>query len=414
MAVNMIRNIRQMPYQHRSEGFCPLERMREQRLWKLIVASLTAIVGLPAAVQLAILPAIVALIAAVKGARRRAWNAVDPVNPANRNRGIGSFTEAECWRDLRFRKADLPELMGLLQFPAIIELDNRTVVNGEYAFVLMLYRLHYPSTLAMLQNPFGREYSQLSRIFNSTITLMHDLHSAKILNNTAWYRSRFNMYNYAIRKKIATSAANQFPGLVPVELRDIFGFLDGTHREICRPYGNNNAQFYFYNGYFREHVIMYLGLSFPDGMLVLDPPQPGYFTDTMQWRDSIMQNELEAIMVERAQLNMPRLKVYADKIFNSGSLITAAYSLRHGPVSPWMTTLNAIMSPIRVAIEWVYGRVANLFKFTSFRQKLFESPVARTYHMTALLSNCRTCLYGCQENLHFDILPPTLRAYLTQ
>ena len=141
MAANVIRNIRQMPFLHRGEGFCPLERMREQRFGRLIVSCLTVLVGLPAAVQLAMLPAIIALIVAVKGTRMRAWNAVDPVNPRNKHRGIGSFTEAECWRDLRFRKGDLLELMELLQFPVILEIDNGTVVYGEYAFVLMLYRL---------------------------------------------------------------------------------------------------------------------------------------------------------------------------------------------------------------------------------------------------------------------------------
>lgn len=48
MAANVIRNIRQMPFLHRGEGFCPLERMREQRFWRLIVSCLTVLVGLRA------------------------------------------------------------------------------------------------------------------------------------------------------------------------------------------------------------------------------------------------------------------------------------------------------------------------------------------------------------------------------
>jgi cbb3-type cytochrome oxidase subunit 1 len=111
---------------------------------------------------------------------------------------------------------------------------------------------------------------------------------------------------------------------------------------------------------------------------------------------------------------MPRLKAYADKIFNTDALITAAYSLRHGPVADWMTTVNAVMSPIRVAVEWSIGRISNLFKFTSYRQKLQESAVIQVYVVSAFLTNCRTALYGAQESLYFDIEPPTLAEYLAQ
>jgi cbb3-type cytochrome oxidase subunit 1 len=111
---------------------------------------------------------------------------------------------------------------------------------------------------------------------------------------------------------------------------------------------------------------------------------------------------------------MPRLKAYADKIFNTDGLITGAYSLRHGPVAGWMHAVNAVMSPIRVAIEWAIGRISYLFKFTGFRQKIQESPVVQTYVVSALLTNCRTALYGAQESLYFDIEPPTLAAYLAQ
>ncbi len=53
---------------------------------------------------------------------------------------------------------------------------------------------------------------------------------------------------------------------------------------------------------------------------------------------------------------MPQLKGYADKIFNTDALITAEYSLRNGPVAGWMHMVNAVMSPVRVAIEWAIGR----------------------------------------------------------
>ena len=54
--------------------------------------------------------------------------------------------------------------------------------------------------------------------------------------------------------------------------------------------------------------------------------------------------------------NQGRLKLYADKIYNDGPVVEAAWSRRHGPVLPWMVTENLMMSGIRVAVEWTFGQ----------------------------------------------------------
>jgi hypothetical protein len=280
------------------------------------------------------------LIAQVLDLRNLVLTAVDRVNPNNRNRGIASFTDNECWRDLRFRECDLHRLMNALQF---------------------LWRLHYPSTLAMMQNTFGIEYSQISRIFNAALRWMDNLHRHKISGNIFWYRSRFNLYNYCISKKISTCYQNRNQGQVPIELQDIFGFIDGTCKEILRPTGNNNAQLPFWNRYYHAHCLIYMGISFPDGMTIIELPNPGYYTDVAAWRDCTFRYQLEDVMDERVnQLQMPRLKLYADKIYNTGPLITAAYSLRHGRVRTWMRRLNDIMKGINFSIH----RFKIFFKMT--------------------------------------------------
>ena len=89
-------------------------------------------------------------------------------------------------------------------------------------------------------------------------------------------------------------------------------------------------------------------MSFPDGMVVMEGPEPGYETDVMVWRDCLIRHQLEAIMQARLVDNPPkrRLKLYADKIYNNCPLITAAFSLRHGPVLAWMTAENFLMSKV--------------------------------------------------------------------
>jgi len=111
-----------------------------------------------------------------------------------------------------------------------------------------------------------------------------------------------------------------------------------------------------------------------------------------------------------------RLKLYADKIYNTCPLITAAFNRRHGAVLPWMTAENSLMSKIRVAVEWTFGNIVMLYKFVDFAkgQKLMESPLAKHYVVAVLLANCHTCIYGVQHNEYFDCDPPSLADYLSQ
>ena len=105
------------------------------------------------------------------------------------------------------------------------------------------------------------------------------LHKHKVCGNVAWYEDRFDLYNRAINAAIASSPHNPNPGMVPNVLRNIFAFLDGTSSFICRPGGPNAIQNAFWNRYYHGHVLIYQGVSFPDGMLVVEGPEPGFQTD---------------------------------------------------------------------------------------------------------------------------------------
>lgn len=102
-----------------------------------------------------------------------------PINHRNKNRLFDSFTDENCWHHLRFRRAELAELFILCYFPAIVVCDNGLSCSGEHAFALMLYRLAYPTRLTEMQDVFGRDYSQLSRIFKWSVDLMYEKHKDK-------------------------------------------------------------------------------------------------------------------------------------------------------------------------------------------------------------------------------------------
>ena len=412
------RNIREMPYDRRHLGMCALERLKEFNTWILAIVFLGMSMALPPSIGAAALYyTAILLIAIASNARVVIWDIIDPIDKSNRDRGIQSFSEKDCWRHLRFRKEDLPELLRLSEMPGYIDcgtVDKPFLVRGEYAFLLFLYRSHYPSTLSLLQTTFGRDYSQLSRIYTATVEYLDRIHRHKVVGNIGWYRSRFDLYHFTILCAMANSAFNPVPGTIPVYLSNIFGFIDGTCRPISRPFQNNNAQFPMWNGYYHTHCMIFLGLCFPDGLVVLEPPFPGYFTDTMCWRDCVLRHQLDEIMAERLLQNLILLKLYGDKIFVTCDLITAAFSLRNGPLAPWMTALNRLMSPIRVSIEWCYGKVIARSKFVDYRQKIRESPVVKAYYLATLFANAHTCLYGSQHTTAFGLNAPSVQEYFAQ
>jgi hypothetical protein len=411
------RDVRDMPYRRRHEGMSVLEKGAEWKLWATIATMLQLCVALPAGLmQLAVYQFIVLMIGHAAAMRAAAWNPLEPINKDNSNRGIDSFTEEECYRDLRFRKADLPGLLDKLGFANVVVLENGITCSGEYAMCMMLYRLHYPCTLASMQQMFGREFTQISRIFAYAIDLVFDLHADKVMGNIQWYGDRFDLYNRAYKTKIAQLPGNPVPGTVPLYLSDIFGSIDCTVNAICRPGGNQNIQNAFYNRYHHGHFIIWQGVTFPDGMVVLEGPEPGHYTDIMVWRDCMLRQELEEVMLEREALGLPRLYLYGDKIYNSGAVIKAAWSLRHGPLQAWMHVQNGLMARIRVQVEWAFERIVVMCKYASFSrtQMLQQSPLAKHYTVGVLLANCRTCMYGGIDTAYFGVVPPTLDEYFDQ
>jgi DDE superfamily endonuclease len=238
--------------------------------------------------------------------------------------------------------------------------DHGGYVSGEYATLYMMYRLHYPSKLFVISLSWGRDYSSLSRIFNTSLSCHYDLHARKVLTNISWNSDRFDMYHQSIQRKILACGLNPREGHIPANLNNIFGFLDCTANAICRPKGNDNIQNSFYNGYHHGHFIIWQGVSFPDGMIIIEGPEPGHFTDIMVWRDSQIRQDIDREMDIRVTNGQQILKLYADEIYNVCPVVTPAWSRRQGAIQEWMTVEN-IMSRIRVAIEWTFGTIIMLY-----------------------------------------------------
>ena len=75
---------------------------------------------------------------------------------------------------------------------------------------------------------------------------------------------------------------------------------------------------------------------------------------------------------------------------------------------------NTRMSNVRTSVKWVFGDIIDRFKFTDFKksQKIGSSPCAKQYAVSAILTNCRTCMYGSTTGTYFECEPPSLEEYL--
>ena len=105
-----------------------------------------------------------------------------PVNNQNRDRKLNSFSDEECDRELRFTRVEIEAILTELHLPQTLVMDNGLRVDGESAFLYFLYRMHYPNTLAMGQEMWGREYSELDRIYNFITDHLYERCSHCVLN----------------------------------------------------------------------------------------------------------------------------------------------------------------------------------------------------------------------------------------
>jgi nuclease HARBI1 len=341
---------------------------------------------------------------------------------------IDGCSEEECYSQFRFLKRDLRHLYIALRFPDRIVLDNKSVILGEKAFLMMLYRMAYPRRLVDLEAFFGREYSTVSRCFTFVVNKMDDEHSHLIADNLDFFLPRFPEYNRVIKERIALSNNNMVPDR---ECMTAF-FLDGTKREICRPLGNNNMQRAVYDGRLREHNLGFQGmsrtcstslsenasniipfdfisgLSAPDGIIMdLFGPIAGRHHDMIMVRESNINSRIRDVQLDNDQ----QYVMYADKGYVDMTHLIAAY---HGAeLTVPQIQINGILALVRVSVEWCFGKITESQKYIDFprSQQTQLQPVAKYYRLSTLLMNANTCLYGSQTSLFFGLKPPTLGEY---
>jgi hypothetical protein len=118
------------------------------------------------------------------------YTTLDPVNPTNKDRLINSYTEEQCYYLFRFTKVQLTYLVARLNLPASIKSENGSMCPGEHALLVYLYHLTCPVILLKMQNEFGREQTQISRIEKEITRFLTTTYRPCVIDNLWWYEDR--------------------------------------------------------------------------------------------------------------------------------------------------------------------------------------------------------------------------------
>ena len=188
-------------------------------------------------------------------------------------------------------------------------------------------------------------------------------------------------------------------------LSHCFGFIDGIVRGIAR---SQEHQRVLYNGHKRMHSLKFQSVGIPNGLIAnLHGAFAGKRHDSTMLQQTGLLNDLRRV----AWYNGEPLCLYRDPAYPFGLHLQAPF--RNIQLTPQMVLYNEAMSEVRVAVEWLFGSIANYLKFIDFKSQLRVklSALGKFYIVCALLQNAHTCLYGNIVADKFSISPPSLQEY---
>lgn len=107
--------------------------------------------------------------------------------------------------------------------------------------------------------------------------------------------------------------------------------------------------------------------------------------------------------------------VYADSAYAQSIWVVHGF-INPAPGSP-RANFNRLMSKARIAVEWAFKNVTQLWQFLDFKRemKIFKTPIGQFYVNGAFLTNCHNGFYGNQTSLYFGVTDETrlnLKQYL--
>jgi nuclease HARBI1 len=285
------------------------------------------------------------------------------------------FNEEACLHLFRFVHEQLLSIVCTLFPSPFIAISKQSKVSRIEAFCILLNRLSYPSRLKVMEATFGKQFSVLSRVINSSIDLTLESfgHPFSLSSPCVTNAERATWMN-AIHAKGAP-------------LERCFGCVDGTVRQICRP---SRHQKRAYNGHKRVHALKFQSVSAPNGLIVdLAGPWEGRRHDCGMLRESGLLARLEIV-----RLSLNPAYIYGYPAYPVIPVLQAPFKGSH--LSDIQKEWNMRMSRVLVSVDWCFGKVLMLFPFADVKKnlKVYLQPVGKIYQIAVLFASVHTCVYG--------------------
>lgn len=273
-----------------------------------------------------------------------------------------------------------------------VEYPTRVAPEPELAIAILLGRLAWPKRLCDHEWLFGRSRSYISMTFTAILLHLHRRYHAIV----EWhpYLDYDGIRSYA---EALTKSANTV---------EIWGFIDGTSRPICRP---GEDQEVFYSGYKKIHGIKFQGIATPDGLIMsCSGPYSGRTNDLRMFQRSRLEERLRRLFDGRTPYYL-----FRDSAYQSCYKVRTPLR-RYRQLSAQELRYNQLLSSDRISVEQVFGRVLQQWHFNCLKSlhKLGLSPIGLHYTVAVLLTNCYTCLHGNAVSSRYGIQPLPLEQYL--
>lgn len=310
---------------------------------------------------------------------------------------INAFDDAYCVTNYRFKLRDIGVIRDLINWPGGRTKRNGYKCDSITATCIVLRRLAAPIRWVDIEKEFSMFSSQLCEVFWEVLRMLLRTRSHLLSIRPGLLRNRARTYAAAIHS-------------LGAPLDRCVGFIDCTKVKMCRPSGPNIDQRCCYSGHKRFHCLNYQTLSTPDGLIfALWGPEVGRRHDLTLMRKSGWDPILSEVLV----IDGIQFYIFGDAAYRLSPHIQVPF--RFVGATEEERQFNTRMSAARVAVEWHYKDVKQMWSMNDFarRLKVKQSPIACMYIASVLLLNFRTCMYGGgQTSAHFNLQPPSLEDYV--
>ena len=313
---------------------------------------------------------------------------------------ISIYSDESALRDFRFQIKDLARISDTMGW-----VYGKTERNGYTcvpftACCILLRRMASPCRWADVEYLFGMRSSTLSEVLWEVLESFYEAQGHLLLD---------------LKEGLLVQRAEMCADSITnagAPLDSFVGFIDCTKIKMTRPGGHGGLQRSCYSGHKRFHCLIYQAVTTPDGLLFnLYGPEVGRRHDLTLLRQSGLQDSLQNCL----HINGRQFYIYVDAAYVLKPWLQVAFP-RAG-ASLERQILNTRMSGVRIAVEWNYKDLKQLWSLNDFPRalKVRQGPIGLIYTASALLINFKTCLEGGgQVQAYFKCPPPPSLSTLTQ